>query len=127
MYNFEQIKKIAAQNGWMLLTEQPLSSMISFTKHRVRINVYDGRRGITVASCLDHPRRGKTQLFRKNVSLDLLDKIFKNPRLHTSAGYYVDSPDQKPKPVQNKIEFGGKASWTKRLARKLITFLQKYA
>ena len=41
----------------------------------------------TVATCLDHPRRGKTQLFRRNLSLHQIQEVFDNPRTHTGTGY----------------------------------------
>jgi len=64
--------------------------VISFRKgdsSPIRINVY-WTTG-TVGTCLDHPRQGKTQLFRRNVDLSTLREIFKNPRVHTGAGYYT--------------------------------------
>ena len=41
----------------------------------------------TVKTCINHPRLGKTQLFRRNVGLDELKAIFENPRRHTKKGY----------------------------------------
>jgi len=64
--------------------------VISFRKgdsSPIRINVY-WTTG-TVGTCLDHPRQGKTQLFRRNVDLSTLREIFKSPRVHTGAGYYT--------------------------------------
>lgn len=53
-----------------------------------RINVYYTT-GI-VGSCLNHPKRVKTQLFRRNIStLDLLENICENPRAHIGEGYYT--------------------------------------
>ncbi len=40
-----------------------------------------------MSTSLDHPRQGKTQLFRRNVDLTLLREIFLNPRIHTDLGY----------------------------------------
>jgi hypothetical protein len=55
------------------------------TNDRVRIDVY-WTKG-TVGTCLHHPHRhGKTQLFRRCVSLDTLAQIFENPRIHSSTG-----------------------------------------
>lgn len=51
----------------------------------IRINIF-WTTG-TVGTCLDHPRQGKTQLFRRHVDLSTLREIFKNPRVHT--GYYT--------------------------------------
>jgi len=53
---------------------------------RVKVHVYLRTR--TVATQLDHPRRGKTQLFRRDVSIEDLRRIFGDPREHTSKGYY---------------------------------------
>jgi hypothetical protein len=39
----------------------------------------------TVGTALDHPVKGKTQLFRRNQSLEDLAQIFANPRLHTGG------------------------------------------
>jgi len=50
-----------------------------------RINVYFTTG--TVGTCLDHPRQGKTQLFRRNVTLTILREIFRDPRVHTDRGY----------------------------------------
>ena len=41
----------------------------------------------TVSTSMDHPRQGKTQLFRRNVDLALLQDIFLNPRIHSDLGY----------------------------------------
>ena len=60
--------------------------MISFRKESVRINVYYTTR--TVGTCLNHPARGKTQLFRREVTMNQLAQIFENPRSHTGKGYY---------------------------------------
>lgn len=54
----------------------------------------------TVGTCLNHPSKGKTQLFRRNVSLDLLVEIFRNPRIHTNTGYYRKNSSQSWKSIQ---------------------------
>lgn len=42
----------------------------------------------TVGTSMAHPTKGKTQLFRRRVTLDMLDKLLANPRMHTGRGYY---------------------------------------
>ena len=42
----------------------------------------------TVGSYLDHPRQGKTQLYRRNVDWSDLRQILNNPRVHTGTGYH---------------------------------------
>lgn len=49
----------------------------------------------TVGSYLNHPRRGKTQLFRRSISsYSELREIFNNPRVHGYDGYYRRSEPQ---------------------------------
>ena len=55
-----------------------------------RLNVYYTTR--TVGTCLDHPDKGKTQLFRSAVSDELLLELMYNPRAHTGVGYHHGSP-----------------------------------
>ena len=63
--------------------------MISFVKvingDQARINIYLTK--MTVGTCINHPRKGKTQLFRKRVDAKLMERIFINPRVHTAKGY----------------------------------------
>ena len=80
-----QIEKIAESYGWEFLDFQENIGMLSFIKDGMRINIYITK--MTVATCLDHPKLGKTQMFRKNVTEKELNKIFKNPRVHTNKGY----------------------------------------
>ena len=85
-----EIRRIAAQNDYEEIDVNEKSRVISFRggpNDATRINVYYTT-GI-VGTCLNHPKYGKTQLFRRNVttSSGLLD-IFQNPRIHTGTGYY---------------------------------------
>jgi len=52
----------------------------------VRINIYITTG--TVATCLDHPKKGKGQLFRRNMTKSDLKDIFQNPRVHKDVGYH---------------------------------------
>lgn len=83
------IKASAKKHGWEFHDYQRNIEMLSFIKniggHQARINVYATK--MTVATCINHPKKGKTQLFRKKVDYKLMDKIFENPRIHTQKGY----------------------------------------
>lgn len=101
----EDVKKIASEENYELIYFSKESRLISFQpgedssdneddnrdngvhkdhniRGTVRINVYWGTG--TVGTCLDHPARGKTQVFRRNVGLRMLGKIFGNP----TGAYY---------------------------------------
>ena len=73
----------ARAKGWTKLTcKQP--AMASYRKDDARLNFYLSTE--TVGSCLDHPTKGKTQLFRKYMKDPIC--LFENPREHTGKGYY---------------------------------------
>jgi len=80
-----KIYEIATIEGWLLVDWQEGPGMVSYRKEDMRVNVYIST--MTVGSCLAHPRKGKTQLFRKAVNMGLLKQIFQNPRIHTNKGY----------------------------------------
>mmetsp|Transcript_11192 Transcript_11192/g.15697 ORF Transcript_11192/g.15697 Transcript_11192/m.15697 type:complete len:189 (+) Transcript_11192:106-672(+) len=61
--------------------------MASYKQGAVRLNFWLTTG--TVGSYLKHPKRGKTQLFRRNVDMDEARVIFKNPRSHTGKGYHT--------------------------------------
>ena len=84
-----KIRSIAHRYGYAEVQFNEKSCVIGFKRMdgNVRINVYYTTG--TIASCLSHPLKGKTQLFRRNQSLDDMELIFKNPRIHTGDGYYT--------------------------------------
>lgn len=82
---YKKIKQLARQYDWHCIDTQNV--MLSFKKADVRVNIYWTK--MTVATCVNHPTKGKTQLFRRNVTEKQLERIFKNPRVHTGKGYYT--------------------------------------
>jgi hypothetical protein len=53
----------------------------------VRVNVWKKGELYTVGTYMHHPKKGKTQLFRRNCTEKEVREILKNPRLHTGKGY----------------------------------------
>lgn len=91
--DLELFHKFASDNGWTIVkTTDPY--MISFEKGKKadwnRINIWTSERRwtYTVGTYLTHPKKGKTQLFRKGLSEIEIGKFFKNPRHHSGKGYY---------------------------------------
>ncbi|KAL7470846.1 hypothetical protein ACHAXS_011127 [Conticribra weissflogii] len=89
--DLDQVKALAREENYTTIFFNEKSRVISFQKldqidDSVRINVY-WTTG-TVGTCLNHPRQGKTQLFRRDVDVSGLREIFRNPRVHTGVGYY---------------------------------------
>lgn len=88
---------IATRHGWQILDIQENIKMVRYMRARQgdvqKVNIYHGGKGgrrdlFTVATAINHPVKGKTQLFRKYVSEQELDAVLKNPRAHTDKGYY---------------------------------------
>lgn len=82
----EHIDEIAKECGYVCFDHQEAIGMASYSDGSTRINIYLTK--MTVATCLQHPTKGPTQLFRKNVDLKTLREIFEYPRKHTGKGYY---------------------------------------
>lgn len=82
----EVIDKYAIEHGYTLIDWQENIGMVSYLKDFVRINVYLST--LTVSTAMNHPKQGRTQLFRKNLDIKTLKRIFRDPRAHTGKGYY---------------------------------------
>lgn len=102
-FSLNQVRAVAVQFGYTEVDWNETSRVISFCKESVRINVYYTTG--TAGTCLHHPVRGKTQLFRRHVSVDQLEQIFRNPRSHTGKGYYYtrQSPSQQWKGADGSL------------------------
>jgi hypothetical protein len=80
------IEALAKSEKYFRIDFQENIGMLSYSDGQTRINIYLTR--MTVATCLNHPTKGATQLFRKNVNYEMLKEIFEYPRKHTGKGYY---------------------------------------
>lgn len=84
-----EMRKMALLLGWDHCERKDETKMLSFFRssgeRKPRINVYYST--MTVGTCIDHPVQGATQLFRRDVTMQELKKIFSNPRVHTNKGY----------------------------------------
>lgn len=83
------VRRLAKKHGWTEEVAKDTNVLIFsryFEGHQ-QVNVW-WRTG-TVATSLKHPNKGKTQLYRRNVSMQMMLEIFKNPRVHTDLGYYT--------------------------------------
>jgi hypothetical protein len=85
--NLERVRFLAKVYGWQEVKFDEGSYMVRFRKSGVVVNVWYSK--MTVGTVLDHPKLGTTQLFRKSVRDELMEKIFINPRVHTKKGYQV--------------------------------------
>lgn len=82
----EVIDALAKAENYFKIDFQENIGLVSYSDGQTRINIYLTK--MTVATCLTHPKKGATQLFRKNVNTEMLKEIFEYPRKHTGKGYY---------------------------------------
>ncbi len=83
----EIIDITALKFGWTMFDFQKNIFLARYKKDDMKINVYLSTMSVT--TYIDHPKRGKGQLYRKRCTIKELDLIFKNPRVHTSKGYFT--------------------------------------
>jgi hypothetical protein len=89
----KMVMKFAFCYEWEYVGYQKDIEMISYFRDGCRLNVY--LTTMTVATALNHPFKGKTQLFRKGVAFNTLEKIMMYPRVHTKKGYYTKKYNHK--------------------------------
>ena len=81
-----ELDQMALSNGYRILdTSSSTAPMASYRKGAVRLNFWLTTG--TVGSYLEHPQQGKTQLFRRDVTMEEAEDLFENPRIHTGRGY----------------------------------------
>ena len=81
----EDICFLAKVYGWELDYNNPEFGELRFSKGSCSLAIWCGK--MMVQTVLVHPKLGETKLFRKRVSMGLLEEIFNNPRVHTNRGY----------------------------------------
>ena len=81
-----ELDRIAAAHGWTKVSaHNSMAPMNSYLKGTSRLNFWLTTG--TVGSYLEHPAQGKTQLFRRQVTMEEAEQLFANPRQHTGRGY----------------------------------------
>lgn len=77
------IVEIPSSDPWMR------SFLVPSDRGNARVNVWSNAKNslYTVGTYLEHPKQGRTQLFRRNCTEKEVKDILKNPRLHTGKGY----------------------------------------
>lgn len=79
----------ATKHGWYPAQVDQQTYMIGFKREDdsyARINVYVTKS--TFVTQINHPVKGRGQLFRRNIWEENYEKLFRNPRSHTGRGYY---------------------------------------
>lgn len=86
----DRVLSIAKETGWVFIRKEPWCFVFAATDNKSGINVYWNSKNdsFTVQTWLTHPKKGRTQLNRRDIELHQLKQIFENPRTHTGKGYY---------------------------------------
>lgn len=85
--NLAPIRALAAKYTYRELWHRPDEARVRFKQGADTI-VDVWYKTMTVGTVLTHPSKGRKQLFRKDMSMALVESILKNPRVHTSEGFY---------------------------------------
>ena len=94
--NESELDYMSKTGGWEKIQRLPSQPpMASYRKDDIRLNfwLWTG----SVGSYLCHPSQGKTQLFRRDISMSEASDIFKSPRQHTGKGYHTKNENKSPK------------------------------
>lgn len=81
----DMVTQICERNKFVFCYYGEETGEIRFTRGDCVLTVF--LTTMTIRTVINHPKQGKTQMFRKNCSFDELEKICKNPREHTGKGY----------------------------------------
>jgi len=98
-YTVEDVRMAASGTAFHEIRHNEKSKVVSFRSGTTRINVYYATG--TVGTCLDDPAKGKTQLFRRNINLDCLRLLFRDPQIHSGKGYYSRKNSREPWEILN--------------------------
>ena len=87
----KNVKEIANRHGWRFVGQWQDQPVLEFKRMADKLLVNVEKRRVT--SILYHDRFkgrfGATRLMREDVTDELLQKIFENPRVHTDKGRYL--------------------------------------
>jgi hypothetical protein len=86
---------LASKYGYNFESLNYQTSYVSFTKGEIKVIVYVLKKGYTVASCLNHSKKGKNQFIRKNLNYGGLVSVLENPRVHTKKEYFLTQKHKK--------------------------------
>lgn len=81
----DDLQFLAKVYGWEMKWHKPEYAEIHFKRDGCGLTIWYSK--MTVRTALTHPKLGETQMFRKRVDMNLMEKIFDNPRQHTNKGY----------------------------------------
>ena len=84
------VMSIALRHGWSLVAFDKAPNTLEFQKAdgfgppmKMQVFYTSGK----VSTVVNHPKKGRNQMFRHHVGRKQLEKIALNPRVHTRNGY----------------------------------------
>lgn len=84
--NLFLVVELIQANKWEVLKYHDKNYILNLKRGDVKMNVYLST--LTIQTSMKHPKKGRTQLNRKNLTPNEVKAVFKNPRAHTKKGYY---------------------------------------
>lgn len=92
-YRIYCFKHLGKKYGWRIVSEigahLELENIYNDDRQEIKVHLKVKYNPIEIESKLNHPFKGETTLLRKgDLSLKLVEQIFRNPRTHTQKGEY---------------------------------------
>lgn len=84
--NLIAVQRLAILYNWDITGYHQHSYILHLQRDDIKMNVYLTK--LTIQTSMKHPKKGKTQLNRRNLKIEEVAKILENPRTHTGKGYY---------------------------------------
>lgn len=82
-----RVEVMSKFHGWNITKYHAHNYILNLERNgKEKMNIYLST--MTVQTSINHPKKGKTQLNRKNITPAELEKLMKNVRQHTGKGYY---------------------------------------
>lgn len=107
----EDLKFLAEVYGWEFIFHKPEYAELYFYRKGCGLTIWYSK--MTVRTALTHPRMGKTQMYRKRVDMELMERILHNPRVHTPKGYI-------------KKQFQNRKNWRPTNASDIVELQRRY-
>lgn len=87
--NLFSVSSAIIKHGWDIEQYDEKIYKLILRKNGVQLSIYLST--MTVQTSMNHPRKGKTQLSRKNITVKEFERLLINPREHTGKGIYNDT------------------------------------
>jgi hypothetical protein len=85
--NLYSVQSEIIGTDWQIIQYEEKTYKLIISNRDCKMAIYLST--MTIQTALNHPKSGKTQLTRKNITQKEFGRLLKNPRYHTDKGYHT--------------------------------------